>query len=83
MARRKSKRKHVVLDRYKYLINKTTECPMCGNANSIIIVIDRDNRVADVKCHECGFEAKINNIPKVADRLYIYAKLIDMVRKGV
>ena len=83
MVRRKSKRKHVVLDRYKYLINKTSECPICGNTNSLIIVIDRDNRVADVKCHACGFETKINNIPKIADRLYIYAKLIDMVKGSV
>jgi len=83
MAKRKSVRKHVVLDKYKYLVSRTSECPICGNASSLTIVIDRDSRVANAKCYACGFEAKINNIPRVADYPYIYAKLIDMVKGSV
>ncbi|KAG9395183.1 Transcription elongation factor 1 [Carpediemonas membranifera] len=62
MGKRKTKAKVPTKRKKLTLPKKTFDCPVCGTDKSVIVTIDRKNRIGSLRCTECSesFEKRIN-----------------------
>lgn len=62
------------------------QCPVCGNPNSLSIMIkvdkQTDKRSAEVVCSACGFSHTFPEIPVIADEFWVYSKVLDIVQSA-
>jgi len=62
------------------------QCPVCGNPNSLSIMIkvdkQTDKRSAEVVCSVCGFSHTFPEIPAIADEFWVYSKVLDIVQSA-
>ncbi|MEM4788796.1 MAG: hypothetical protein QXV06_03285 [Ignisphaera sp.] len=65
-------------------IQSLRQCPVCGNPNSLSIMIkvdkQTDKRSAEVICNACGFSYMFPEIPVIADEFWVYSRVLDIVQ---
>jgi transcription elongation factor Elf1 len=54
------------------------QCPVCCRPDTLIIELRTKNGVksAHIWCYRCGFTYVMENIPEIADKFWVYDKLL-------
>jgi len=85
MGRRKEYKRPVKWDeiRLKWREKVIRQCPMCSRPDSLIIEIKTKNGVksAYIWCYRCGFTYYMENLPEIADKFWVYDKLLQTLTK--
>ncbi|KAJ2719055.1 hypothetical protein GGI07_005439 [Coemansia sp. Benny D115] len=74
MGKRKSSRKVVKKERPK--LDKTFDCLFCNHEGSIVVAMDKEHKVGNLKCKICAasYQAAINHLSDAVD---VYSEWID------